>query len=157
MRLLRREKTKDDARAHPYRRRQRHRRAGPRAGENRAPSVGQDQSHSIQHRRRPGMVMSLARAAGTISIDPAEARCDRNPAPREGPRHCRRLRSVTTTDEPRRAHVIILTSSFLLFEKRGQRTSFKSGFQSESVRVFPAQRIKTTGALLGKISAKSAL
>src|SRR5437773_11441268 len=35
----------------------------------------------------------------------------------------------------------------------GQRASFKSGFQSESVGVFPAQRIKTTGALLGKISA----
>jgi len=45
------------------------------------------------------MVTSLARGAGTISIDPAEERCDRNPAPREGPRHWRRVRSVTTTDE----------------------------------------------------------
>src|SRR5256886_17162401 len=64
--------------------------------------IGPDQSHSIQHRRRPGMVTPLARAAGRISIDPAEARCGRNLAPREGPRHCRRLRSVTTTDEPSR-------------------------------------------------------
>ena len=40
LRLLRREETKDDAGANPYRRRQRHRRAGPRAGQNRAPSVG---------------------------------------------------------------------------------------------------------------------
>ena len=46
-----------------------------------------------------GMVTPLARAAGKISINPAEARCDRNLAPGEGPRHCRRLRSVTTTDE----------------------------------------------------------
>src|SRR5436309_221927 len=61
--------------------------------------LGQDQSHSIQHRRRPGMVTPLARAAGEISIDPAEARCDRNLAPQERPRYCRRLRSITTTDE----------------------------------------------------------
>jgi hypothetical protein len=32
------------------------------------PSVGQDQSHSIQHRQRLGMVTPLARAAGKISI-----------------------------------------------------------------------------------------
>src|SRR5947199_9256891 len=73
-----------------------------------------------------------SRAAGKISIDPAEARCGRNLAPRERPRHRRRLRPVTTTDEPRRAHVIVLTSSFLLFEKRGQRASFKSGFQADA-------------------------
>src|SRR5438874_11768036 len=45
------------------------------------------------------MVTPHARAAGKISIDPAGARCDRDLAPRERPRHCRRLRSVTTTDE----------------------------------------------------------
>ena len=45
------------------------------------PSVGQDQSHSIQHRRRPGMVATLARAAGSISNDPAKAWCGRNLAP----------------------------------------------------------------------------
>ena len=38
-------------------------------------------------------------AAGSISIDPAEAWCGRNLAPRKRPRHRRRLRSVTTTDE----------------------------------------------------------
>ena len=46
-----------------------------------------------------GMVTPLARASGRISIDPAEARCGRNLAPRERPRHRRRLRSVTTTDQ----------------------------------------------------------
>ena len=70
--------------------------------ENRAPPVGQGQSHSLQHRRRPGMVTPLARAAGTISIHPAAARCGRHLAPRERPRHRRRLRSVTTTDEASR-------------------------------------------------------
>jgi hypothetical protein len=48
------------------------------------------------------MVSPLARAAGTISINPAAARCGRNLAPREGPRHCCRLRSVTTTDQASR-------------------------------------------------------
>jgi len=40
-----------------------------------------------------------SRTAGKISIHPAEARRDRNLAPGEGTRHCRRLRSITTTDE----------------------------------------------------------
>src|SRR5258708_11416651 len=48
------------------------------------------------------MVTPLACAAGTISIHPAEARRRRDVAPREGPRHCRRVRSVTTTDQASR-------------------------------------------------------
>src|SRR5213083_741839 len=48
---------------------------------------------------RDTMVTPLPRATGKISIDPAGARCDRNLAPRERPRHRRRLRSVTTTDQ----------------------------------------------------------
>src|SRR5262245_20781983 len=47
------------------------------------------------------MVPPLARAAGKISIHPAKGRCDRNPAPREGPRHFCRLRPITTADDAR--------------------------------------------------------
>ena len=46
-----------------------------------------------------GMGTPVARAAGKISIHPAAARRGRDLASREGPRHCRRVRSVTTTDE----------------------------------------------------------
>src|SRR4030095_1246702 len=41
------------------------------AGENRAPFVGQDQSHSIQTRRKTRLVTSVAPATGKISIDSA--------------------------------------------------------------------------------------
>src|SRR5689334_15122661 len=53
------------------------------------------------------MVTPIARATGKISIHPAERWCDRNPAPRKGPRHRCGLRAAAI------AHAASRASGFL--------------------------------------------